>query len=216
MAMFIPVAMGVASMVAQNQAAQQAKAGANLASQAAITNATLRATEATFEADQLRVNAGQEVAAGQRGAIEARRQGVLTQSRAIATAAAGGGSIADPTVVNILARNAGEGVYRAGLSLYQGQERARQMRMQAEGKDYEASAALIGGDAQARAYQIQGQAGQTRALAAGISSASTLYSKYGLRPPSPDATSTASGSGLYLTAGSEDPTAGGAYASGAW
>lgn len=176
---WLPVATTVASMVFGASGTAQAVAGADQAAAAARTNAARRAEEAKFEGDQLRVNAGQEVAAGQAAAAEQRRQGVLTQSRAIAVAAAGGGSLADPTVVNILARNAGEGVYRAGLALYQGNERARQMRMAATGKDLEASADIAGGDATAEGYRLRGQAEATRGVAGMLGSASTLFGKYG-------------------------------------
>lgn len=183
---WLPVATTVASMVFSASGTSQAVKGADQAAAAARDNAARRAEEAKFEGDQLRVNAGQEVAAGQAAAAEQRRQGVLTQSRAIAVAAAGGGSLADPTVVNILARNAGEGVYRAGLALYQGNERARVLRMQATGKDLEASSDIAGGEATAEGYQLRGQAEATKGVASMLGSVpnllsqgSTLFSKYG-------------------------------------
>lgn len=113
--------------------AGNAAAGAGAAQRAA----------AQFEADQLRVNAGQTIAAGQRAAEEQRRQGELIQSRAIALAAAGGGSVADPGVVNLLARNAGETAYRSSVALYEGEDRARTMRESASAKEYSGYAAEL-------------------------------------------------------------------------
>ncbi len=244
---WLPVAATVASMVFSAKGVSTAQQGGQIAAQggqialqggelamqgaqdaaaAARENAARRAEEAKFEAEQLRANAGQEVAAGQMGAIEQRRQAVLTQSRAIAVAAAGGGSVADPTIVNILSRNAGDGVYRAALSLYQGNERARLMRMSAAGKDYEAETDVISGDAQAKAYLLQGESARLRAQGealnaqgaqlrsqgeadrgvAGIlgnvpnllTQGSTLFSKYGSGGPTASADSYFAGADLAV------------------
>jgi hypothetical protein len=200
----VPVALSVASMVMSARGIGMAKAGADQAAAAARANAARRAQEAGFEAEQLRVNAGQEEAAGQIAAREQQRQARLVQSRAIAVAAAGGGSVADPTVVNLLARNAGEGVYRAGLALYQGRERARVLRMQATGKDLEVGADIAGGEAAAQGYILRGKAEATRGYASMFSSASTLFGKYGVGGPSGGATpgldlSAVAGSGLEMS-----------------
>jgi hypothetical protein len=191
-------------MVMSARGIGMAKAGADQAAAAARANAARRAQEASFEAQQLRVNAGQDEAAGQIAAREQQRQARLVQSRAIAVAAAGGGSVADPTVVNLLARNAGEGVYRAGLALYQGNERARVLRMQATSKDLEAGADIAGGEAAAQGYILRGKAEATRGYANMLGSASTLFGKYGFGGPSGGAPASAldlsavAGSGLEM------------------
>lgn len=84
-----------------------------------------------FEAGQLEQNAGQVQASSQRSAMEQERQGKLIQSRALAMAASSGGGASDPTVVRIMANLAGETQYRKMTDLYEGEERARQMRLQA-------------------------------------------------------------------------------------
>lgn len=162
---WIPVAMSVGSMIFGSKGASNTGAAARL-------NAQRQQQADEFEAQQLEIQAGQVVAAGQRGALEEERQARLVQSRAIAVAAASGGSVADPTVINILARSAGEGTYRAGVALYQGEERAREMRMQAVGKRFEGQIAIEGGQARAQAARTQG-------ITSLLSTGASLFTKYG-------------------------------------
>lgn len=121
---------------------------------------------ANFEASQLEQGSGQQIATAQRGAEESRRQGVLAQSRALAVAAASGGGASDPTVVKLIANLAGEGAYRGMVDLYSGQEKARQMRVQAD----------ITRHGGGQAYQNA----QNTSLATAVSGASSLYAKYGM------------------------------------
>jgi len=127
---------------------------------------------AQFEADQMDQAAGQSFAAGQQAALEQLRQTRLTQSRAIALAAAGGGGVSDVTVVNLLSRNAGEGAYRAALAVYQGAEQARKLRMAAAAKRYEGDLQFSAGQDKATAYNMQGFG---NAFTQGVN----LYTKYG-------------------------------------
>jgi hypothetical protein len=131
-----------------------------------------------FQQRQLTVNAGQAIAAGQYGAAEQQRQGALIQSRAQALAAASGAGAVDPTVVNIIGHNAGEIALRANMALYQGEEQARQLRMAAAAKGYDAQLAMDAGDAKAEAY---GMAAKT-ALFKG---AGSMFAKYGFGQPKP-------------------------------
>ena len=112
-----------------------------LASNARLS-AQRQATALQFQKEQATVNAGQAIAAGQMGAQEQRRQGALINSRAQALAAASGGGALDPTVVRIMANNAGETALRANIALYQGEEQARQLRMQAAARGYDAQMAI--------------------------------------------------------------------------
>ena len=165
-AAFIPAALTIAGMVVGKQGADQGAAGARLAAQRT-------AVAKQFEAEQLRINAGQQIAAGQQAAFEQERQARLVASRQVALAAASGAGASDSTVVSMIARTAKEGSYRAAVALYQGQDAARQMRMAAAGKDYEAGTALTAGEEQARAYKTAG----TQSLLKGGAS---LFSKYGM------------------------------------
>lgn len=126
---------------------------------------------ADYEAAQLEQNAGQQQAAAQRQAREQERDSRLAMSRALAVAAASGGGASDPTVMNIMARLAGEGTYRSMVSLYQGDEKSRQMRDQAAATRYSGQVREM--DARSAAKAQRG--GSVATL---LSGASSLYSKY--------------------------------------
>lgn len=113
--------------------------------------------------------AGLVVAASQRQSAEELRQADLVASRALAVAAASGGGASDPTVVAVLARTRGEGVYRANLALYEGAERARAIRIQGAGADIDTSGVMAGANAAAFG----------RIAREGLS----LYARYGLGGP---------------------------------
>lgn len=129
-------------------------------------------TGAYFEAAQLDQQSGQSVAAAQRKALEEKRRATLIASRAQAVAGASGGSASDPTMVDILSDIEGEGAYRAGVALYEGEERARLQRLGASTRRFEGDVALQSGKERERAYQLGGFG----SLATG---AASLYSKYG-------------------------------------
>ena len=104
---------------------------------------------AQFQAQQLRSNAGQQLASAQRAGENVDRQTAVVNSHALTVAAASGGA-SDPTVVNMMARNAGEGAYRKAVALYEGEDKARLMNMQADatsfqGKNTEANSIMVGG-----------------------------------------------------------------------
>ena len=131
---------------------------------------------AAFQAAQLEQDAKTSIGMGQRAAAEERRQAEIAQSRILALAAASGGGASDPTVVNLIARQAQEGAYRANLALYEGDEAARKMRLQAAG---------ITTGAQAESELLKAKAQTT--LVKGITGAATsaaetfgpsLYEKY--------------------------------------
>lgn len=130
---------------------------------------------AEYQAAQLRQNAGQAQASAQRQAFDVDRQSQYVASSALATAAASGGGASDPTVVNLIARNAGEFAYRKAVALYQGDDRARLMNMQADAKEYEgknveANSAMVAG-----AQFLQGGTSLMRGAAKGAS----LFQRFG-------------------------------------
>jgi len=98
-----------------------------------------------FEAQQIEANALTERAAAQRTAMEEERQSNLATSRALVVAAASGGGASDPTVQKIIADVAGIGAYRKSVALYEGEERARQMRLAAMARRMEGEAGYQGG-----------------------------------------------------------------------
>jgi hypothetical protein len=134
-----------------------------------------------FEAAQLEVNAGQELASSQRTAMEEERQARFAESRALAVAAASGGGASDPTVQKIISDISGMGAYRKSVALYEGEERARQMRLGAATRRMEGEAGLQAGAAAQRAYNI-GAAGSLLSGAGRIGTAiyeRSLLQKYG-------------------------------------
>lgn len=96
---------------------------------------------AQFAADQMRQQAGQQVAASQRSAYDVDQSAKYIASDALARAAASGGGASDPTVVNTIARIKAEGAYRSSLALYGGEDRARLLNLQADAKEKEGALA---------------------------------------------------------------------------
>ena len=199
------IAAGNATQDSANRAAHAYRdAGIRQANNDRI-RAAAAATADQFQQQQLTVNAGQQIAAAQRTAAEETRQSDLLKSRAIAVTSAsgaGGGS----SISSIIGRIQGEGVYRALVAMYQGEDAARTMRMQAAAKGYEAATTVQAGElnaqdvmatSEAKAVDVEArgtaaaQAGQINAAAArtkgltgaipavgAIGSAMSLYDKY--------------------------------------
>ena len=127
---------------------------------------------AEFNANELERQAGISIAIAQRQALEEKRQGDIAASRALAVAAASGAGVSDPTIVRLLTSAKGEGAYRAEVALYEGEERARQLRIAAMSERLGGSAALEEGIDRARAYNLQGLGTIAR-------TGGSLYAKYG-------------------------------------
>lgn len=120
--------------------------------------------EANYRAKQDEINAGQERASAQRRMIEDLRQMRLTQSRTQAVAAASGAGALDPSVMDIMGDLETEGRYRAAVSGYEGEERARDLETSAVLSRYSGKQAK--------------KAGNIKAISTLMSGATDLYSKY--------------------------------------
>jgi hypothetical protein len=131
---------------------------------------------AAYQAQQMEQQAGQSVAASQRAAMEEERKARLMASRAVAVAAAGGGGTSDFNTANIIGDIFGEGAYRASVALYQGEEKARQLRMGADAKELDGQFAMSAANDAAKAIQIKG-------LGQAIQSGASMYGKYGMGGP---------------------------------
>ena len=166
---WLPVGAQIAGMFTNVAGSRQSAAAARVAGERARV-------AAQFESAQLEQQAGLEMAVAIQAANEQRRQAALVQSRALALAAAGGGSASDTTIVNLLARQAGEGAYRAGVALYQGEEKARRLRLAASAKAYEGELAKDSAGSRADAYGIS-------AVGNLLSGAGSLYARYGMGGP---------------------------------
>lgn len=132
---------------------------------------------AEFQAWQAEEQAGTAIAISQRQALEEQRQGRLAASRALAIAAASGGGASDPTIVNLLANAAGEGAYRAQVALYEGEAKARQLRLDAAAGRLSGAWAKQEGASRAVGLSLA-------ATGAGARGAASLYAKYGMKGPS--------------------------------
>ncbi len=128
--------------------------------------------------------AGLAIAASQRTALEERRQADLVASRGLAVAAASGGGVSDPTVINTLARTKGEGYYRASVALYEGNAKARALRVAGAG----------GIDTTGLHAPGYNAAATGRLAYAGAS----LYAKYGMNGPGTQSDRGASGDSALI------------------
>ena len=124
---------------------------------------------------QLQTAAGQQVAAGQAGAAEQRRQGDIVQSNLIAAAAASGGGASDPGIEVIAKRNAAETQYRSALSMYQGNEASRALLDKANATKYGAD--LSSADAAQAASALR-----AKSIGTVLSSGGAMMSKYWMPP----------------------------------
>lgn len=150
---------------------------------------------AEFQAQQLRQNAGQVLASSQRQAFDVDRQSKYIASSALAAAAASGGGASDPTVVNLIARNAGEMAYQKAVALYQGADKARSLNMEASAKEFE------GENVRSNSNQValsQGFAAATT-LIKGSEKTASLFQRFGGGGPGAQG-----GSRLSFSAGTPD------------
>lgn len=170
--------------------------GAIQSQQAAKKAADARRAAAEFEAQQLEQNAGQSISAAQRQAFETERTGKYTASRALALAAASGGGASDPTIMSTISQLASETAYRKSLDLYQGEERARQLRLGATAARLSGEIGAEGVLNQGRAAVVQAETGiasdvarSYRPSSTPVSSGTSMYGRYGYpitMTPSPD------------------------------
>ena len=133
------IALSVASAVMQasaTAAAGRAEEQAALGRQQALEH----------QAEQARINAGQEKAFAQREAFEERRKGKLIASRALAVGAASGAGVG--SMERIFGDIGAEEEYRAAFALFEGDVAARDLNLQADLLRFE-------GDQEARAGRIR-------------------------------------------------------------
>jgi hypothetical protein len=146
--------------------------------QAAYGEALQKAAE--FEAAQLRDQANEAFAASQRAAWSEERAARYLMSETLARAAASGGGASDPTVINIIARQAQEGAYRQQVALYEGSERAHLLRMQATAREYEGATRAVAGRNAERGSNLAAAA----SLLGGFSRDASMLQRFGGDGPS--------------------------------
>jgi hypothetical protein len=128
----------IATNAALISAAALSAAGTAYAAKASSDAAKAGALGSEFQAEQMAAAAGQERAVAQRHAQEEFRRKRIAQSRLQAASAASGASAADPTVTGIDLDLEEEGLYRANLALYEGEEKARNLETGAMVQNFEA------------------------------------------------------------------------------
>lgn len=144
---------------------------------AARINGQRQQVEAEFAAEQAEKNAGTVIALSQRTAAEENRKGRYDTSRALAVAVASGASASDPTIVRILSNVKGEATYRANNALYEGEAKARALRLEAIAGRYSGAMAVVTGAETQQQYTYA-------ALGTGFMGSAGLYSRYGMGGPS--------------------------------
>lgn len=133
-------------------------AGAGVAAAGAAAQGRAQNKAAGFQSRQMEQQAGQDRATAQRVAITQRHQAKLAQSRATTLTAAGGGSMLDPSVVNIMGDIQGQGEYNALAALFSGEERARGQELQASATRITGKQAQIAGNINAGSEMLKGAA----------------------------------------------------------
>ena len=98
-----------------------------------------------YEAQQLQRSATEERVAGQRAAMEKRREADVVMSQQRARAAASGSSITgSPTIIDIFGDTAQRGEYLAQIESFKGESRARGLQDQAKASRFKGKSALVG------------------------------------------------------------------------
>lgn len=138
---------------------------------------------AEFQAQQLRQNATAATAAGTRQAWSIQQQVGYVQSRALAVAGASGGGASDPGVVATMAKTAAIGAYQSASALYSAQDRARNLDMEANAKEYQGKTQELNSDMVAGAQVMSGATNLLQSQARGAS----LYQRFAGRGPVNDA-----------------------------
>ena len=135
-----------------------------------------------FNADQLRTRAGNVMAAATRNEYDADLQAQFIASRAIALAAASGGGASDPTVVSLMAQNAGVAAYKKSQAIWEGVDQARQLTGQAAVAEYEGGVKKASAYAKGNAEMIRGGT----SILQGNAKDSSLFQRFGGGGPAQD------------------------------
>lgn len=165
--------VGAAGFAAQGIGTLLQAWGYQQSGRAARAAAEQRKVGAQFQAEQYEQQAQVTIALSQRAAEEEERQGRFQASRSLAVAAASGGGVTDPTVVNLIANTKGEAHYRAAVDLYQGESKARSLRLAALSNNLTSDWDQEGGARTEEQYDIA-------SLGTIAKGGASLYAKYGM------------------------------------
>ncbi len=134
-----------------------------------IRGAQMQANSLNAASSALNQEAGQSVASGIQGFINERQRGSYIVSSAVARAAASGGSATSPSTLNVIARDQAMSDYRGMTDLYQGADRAAEIRARAAGYASEAGATR--------------ESGWLSGISTVLHGASGFWEKYGRQTP---------------------------------
>lgn len=162
--------------------------------QVAQTVAKRRQALGEFEAQQLEQEAAQSRGVGMRGAADEALKTEYLNSTALARAAASGAGASDPTVMNVIARTAGEGAYRSALAMYEGESQARLDMQMAAAKRYEGAVGMSDAALATKAANM----GVANTLLTGAVKGLSMYEKYFAGPVKDKSSDT---SGATITSG---------------
>lgn len=171
-AMFIPVALSLLSAYTGYQ-------GNQLSAASMQHGAAVRMQAAQFEQQQAEQQATQATAGSQREAATQKLETDYLVSRQLALAGASGAGASDPTIVNLIAQTRGIGSYKAATALYQGEEQARQLRLQGAAAMFEGESAAQDMGLRAKSYRLASYG----SLLSGAGQAYGMYAKYGMGGP---------------------------------
>lgn len=180
---WVAVGVAAAGIVVSLVGGEQARQGAGKEAELQRLAASKRKEAAEYKANQLDSASIQEVAVAQRDMLDIQRVTKLTQSRALALTAAGGGGAKAPGSLTIISNIAKEGSYNAARALYAGEEKARVMRLDADQLRKEGEYAILGGEMMSDSINARGRATQTAATGQAIGIGAGMYGKYGGRSP---------------------------------
>lgn len=206
---WVAVGVGVGSLVLGAYSANEGKKAAGKESEMMRQAGAVRKQAAELEANTLEQQASNAIGSAQRDMIDLQRQSRLTQSRAIALAAAsGGGASTAPTVGKLVGDLAKEGSYNAARVIYAGEEKARLMRLQARELRMMGEFAVVGGNITAAATEGRARARELEGYGTMASNAGGLYSKYAGRGPSGGGEATPTSDFTYTGGTAADPSYG--------
>lgn len=131
---------------------------------------------ADFENAQLEARGKEDFAIGQRAALAEQDTATQAISRAVAVAAASGGSATDPTVLKIIGDLASEGNTNALSALYEGESSQVAYENEIMANKFNAKADVAGYRFQGKAYK---RANYDKAFGALLSGVTPFLEKYG-------------------------------------
>lgn len=197
---WVSIGVAGASLLMGAYSASEGKKAAGREAEYARRGGEARRVAANLEANVLEQQASNTIGAAQRDMIDLQRQSRMTQSRAIALAAAsGGGASSAPTVVKLVGDLAKEGSYNAARALYAGQEKERLMRLQARELREMGEFAVVGGNIMGAAAESRGRAAEMKGYASMLETGGGLYAKYSSTPRNAGTTGATPTSNFYYS-----------------